>query len=75
MLLAVALIYKGEKVFIRKTNLDDTELSLLPEGMKESVCVIMFNSREWRSSLLSVYFSFRSACRHRLFSIVFDTAN
>ena len=37
----VALIYKGKRVFIHETNLNDTELSLLPEGMKKSVCVFM----------------------------------
>ena len=35
------LIYRGKRVLMHETNLNDTESALLPEGMKKSVCVFM----------------------------------
>ena len=57
----VALIYKGKRVFLHETNLNDTESARLPEGMKKkSVCVFMFIEN---GVAVSVYFSCVSVAR------------
>ena len=46
----VALVYKGKRVYIYGTNLNDIESALLPEEMKKKACVCVYVSREQKVS-------------------------
>ena len=55
----VALIYKGKRVLMHETNLNDTESTLLPGRMKKTVCVFMLVENGialWLVSYISVVF-------------------